>query len=334
MKSGPFIGSVAAHVLKTLVYQWVVFAANMLKRFAKAFKGYCRYLKLPHPDQDHAGQQCGTITAPAFHRPDPCIYSQAYLLSLGLPVTWDNPDIVLKRNGVVATETELLPNTEYEIDATIWNNSYEAPVIGLKVIFSYLSFGIATTSTYMGTTFINLGVKGGPNHPALATMLWTTPATPGHYCIQVTLVWIDDANPNNNLGQNNTDVVAAHSPAVFHFQLRNDTKTSNTYTFQVDTYSIPDLPDCGGPVPVDNREPFVQRLRRIQSIHNRANYPIPAGWTFVITPAPVALAPNDEVDVAVSVEPPATFTGKLPFNVNAVYDGKYAGGVSLFVTKA
>ena len=32
--------------------------------------------------------------------------------------------------GLPTVETELLPNTEYEVRATIWNNSYEAPVVG------------------------------------------------------------------------------------------------------------------------------------------------------------------------------------------------------------
>jgi hypothetical protein len=51
-----------------------------------------------------------------------------------------------------------------------------------------------------------MGVKGGTNHPALARMVWKTPPVPGHYCIQVVLKWIDDVNPENNLGQNNVDM--------------------------------------------------------------------------------------------------------------------------------
>jgi hypothetical protein len=56
-------------------------------------------------------------------------------------------------------------------------------------------------------------------------------------------LWADDANPNNNLGQNNVDVVAAHSPAEFTFSLRNNTDTTQEYTFQVDTYAIPSQPN-------------------------------------------------------------------------------------------
>jgi hypothetical protein len=58
------------------------------------------------------------------------------------------------------------------------------------------------------------------------------------------------------------------------------------------------------------------------------------GWSIVITPAEVSLNPTDEVDIAVALTPPAGFTGTQPFNVNAMYGGKYAGGVSLVVTAA
>lgn len=333
MKTLRFIAKVLLHLLKTLSFQWAVDGFDIVKRFVKALKGFCAYMKLPHAVQDQSGN-CQTINNPAFHRPDPCIYSQAYLLMLGLPVTWQNPDISLKRGGVVVSDTTLLPNTQYEVDATIWNNSYEAPAIGLRVDFSYLSFGIATTSTPIGTTFVNLGVKGGANYPALATMLWTTPPVPGHYCLQVKLTWIDDANPYNNLGQNNVEVVPAQSPAHFSFRLRNDTKKTNSYSFQVDTYSIPAVKTCVGTVTAKNRETFAERLRRIKVVHNRANFPVPPGWTVEITPAEVSLLPDEETEIDVSITPPDTFTGKLPFNVNAVYGETYAGGVSLFVTKS
>jgi hypothetical protein len=75
------------------------------------------------------------------------IYSQKYLLSLGLAVTWDNPDLALLKNGVQVSEGEPLPNTEYKIQATIRNNSYNAPIVGLNVDFSFLRFGVTTIST-------------------------------------------------------------------------------------------------------------------------------------------------------------------------------------------
>jgi hypothetical protein len=327
-----FILQVLVQFLKILAYQWVLDAIGIVKRFCAAVKAFWAVQKLPHPVKEELDRDCEIIDNPAFHRPDPCIYSQQYLLKLGLPVTWDNPDIVLRKGGVIVAENDLDPDTEYEIDATVWNNSYEAPVVGLKVVFAFLSFGIATTTNPIGQTFVDLGVKGGPNHPALARVLWKTPPVPGHYCIQVTLVWIDDANPENNMGQNNVDVAAPHSPATFSFRLRNDAGKPNAYRFEVDTYSIPELDPCKPTIAPEDRGTRAERLRRIKIKHNKANFPVPTGWTVAITPPEVSLNPGDEIDVAVAITPPAGFTGIQPFNVNAVHDGRYAGGVSLVVT--
>lgn len=333
MNTIKFILQVLVRVLKTLAYAWVLNLIHILSRFCKGVKAFCAYEKLPHAKQEAAGNQCSTFTNPAFHRPDPCIYSQQYLLKLGLPVTWDNPDISLLLNGTVVPEHSLLPDTVYEIDATIWNNSYDAPAVGLRVEFAYLSFGTATQVNPIGVTYVDLGVKGGPNCPALARMLWKTPAVPGHYCIQVNLVWADDANPDNNLGQNNVDVVPVQSPANFVFRLRNDTKTTNDYVFQVDTYAIPSVPECAPAILASDRGTFAQRLSRIKAIHNRANFPIPPGWTVDIAPAGVSLAPDDEIDIAVTITPPSGFTNTTPFNVNVLYKDRYAGGVTLYVAK-
>jgi hypothetical protein len=329
-----FVLKVLLELLKTIAYGWVLIIIEFIKRLIQTIKQFCAYLKLPHADQTDLDDKCAHFDHPALHQPDPCIYSQQYLLSLGLPVTWDNPDISLLLNGVVVPETNLLPDTEYEIDATIWNNSFDAPVVGLRIEFSFLSFGASTVSNPIGATYVDLGVKSGPNCPALAKMLWRTPAIPGHYCIQVNILWADDANPGNNLGQNNVDVVAAHSPADFVFRLRNNTDTAQDYSFQVDTYAIPPQPDCADRITAADRGNFAQRLTRIKAVHNRANFPIPPGWTVGIVPPAVTLPSGDETDIHVTISPPAGFTGATPFNVNVVYKKRYAGGVTLYVTKA
>lgn len=254
-------------------------------------------------------------------------------MDLGLAVTWDNPDIVLLLNGVPVAESELLPSTEYEVRATIWNNSYEAPVVGLEVRFSFLSFGVATVVNPIGTTTVNLGVKGGPNHPAQATMLWTTPPTPGHYCLQVDFDWIDDLIPENNFGQNNLNVAEAASPATFDFKLRNTTGETNRFRFEVDTYTLPELPECPPAPVVRRRKSRGERVRQIRATNNRADNPVPPGWDVEITPPEVTLANNDEVDIGVAFTPPDQFHGEQQFNVNAVYDSSFAGGVSLVVSK-
>jgi len=329
-----FLLKVLLHVLRTLAYGWVLDLADIVKRLLEALKKLIAYLKLPHADRDEAHKGCDTIDNPAMHRPDPCIYSQEYLLKLGLPVTWDNPDIVIRKGGVPVPENALEPDTDYVIEATIWNNSYEAPAVGLSVGFSFLTFGVATVATAIGGTSVNLGVKGGVNHPALAHMPWRTPPTPGHYCLQVKLDWPDDVNPGNNVGQNNLDVVTPQSPAVFHFTLRNNIGKQDWFAFEVDTYTIPTLPECPTQIGPDDRGPFPERLRRIKARHDKSLFPVPAGWIVTITPPQVSLVPDAEVDITVSITPPAAFAGTKQFNVNANHGAGYAGGVSLIVSTA
>jgi len=105
--------------------------------------------------------RCIPIKHASFKKPDPLIYDQYYLMSLGLAVTWQNPDIQILQGGVPVTSAyDLQPNTPYIIRATIWNGSTEGVCVGMPVKFSYLSFGVGTISHPIGTTAVNLGAKG------------------------------------------------------------------------------------------------------------------------------------------------------------------------------
>lgn len=328
----PFILRTLLELLKAVAYKWLLAFLHIFQQLIRLLLLWWRQRKLPHDATNATNTGCGPIDHPSFHRPDPLIYSQKYLLELGLAVTWDNPDIIVLRNGVPVPEWELLPNTLYEIDATIWNNSYEAPVVGMPVDFAFLSFGAGATLTPIGRTYVNVGVKGGANHPAHARMAWTTPPA-GHYCIQVSFQWNGDLNPRNNLGQNNVDVVAAQSPAVTAFRLRNPFRRTERLQFLIDTYTLPDPPDCAPP---PDRTPTVeQRWDAVKRRHDRAAFPVPPGWTIAFTPDHAVLPPGGELDVTVSLDPPAGFTGRQPFNVHAVASGgRCAGGVTLVVEKA
>jgi hypothetical protein len=332
MKLLRFLLKITLEALKSVTYKWILSLFHIFERILQALKEFCARRKVPHFDKTATNKGCGVIHHTSFHRPDPLIYSQKYLLSLGLAVTWDNPDVSLLKNGLVVSKTDLLPNTEYEIRATIWNNSYDAPVVGLVVGFSYLSFGVGTTEHPIGTKVINLGVKGGVNHPAYASILWTTPVVAGHYCILVDLQCADDLNPNNNLGQNNVDVVAAHSAAKLTFQLKNNTDLRRVYRFAADTYTLPMLKDCGAKISM--RRDNDKKWKEIQSLHNRNNYQVPPDWTVAMTPPEVTLIPGEEVEIEVHITPPDAFTGRKAFNVHAIMDnGKYAGGVTAYVSK-
>jgi hypothetical protein len=288
----------------------------------------CRRCRLPTRERRRSPDPCVPINEPAYKRPDPLIYDQYYLMSLGFAVTWDNPDIQLYRNGAPVASSALDPDTDYEIVARVWNGSTEAPVIGLPVHFSYLSFGVQTVSTPIASTVVDLGVPGGPNHPAFASVKWHTPASPGHYCIQARLDWLDDANPANNLGQENTNVGKTHSPAEFAFDLRNPTGERLQYRFETDAYCVPVLPPCK-----EVRDPETRR-REAMARHNRNSYPLPQGWGVVFSPVTPVLAPGAVQSIAVSVTAPPGFHGTQAINVHAFNRYGLAGGVTLYVEGA
>lgn|SRR5271169_4233013 len=307
--------------LKTLLYGWTVALVELWRLLCHLLKQWCgRRHKRKVPSR----HRCIPINNPAFVRPDPMIYDQYYLTSLGLAVTWDNPDIQLYLNGTPVSSSLLLQGTTYEVVAQIWNNSTDAPVVGMPVAFSFLEFGVGTTSVPIGATQIDLGVKGGPNCPAYASMLWTTPTTPGHYCIQVLLQPADDTNTQNNLGQENTNVGTAHSPAVFTFTLRNDTDRPQTYNFAVDAY-VPGTPDpCGATNSAKDRAARVAR-------HRRGVQPVPPGWQITMVPETPTLDPDQSAVITITAAPPAGFTGNQVLNVNAFHPAGIAGGVTLTV---
>jgi hypothetical protein len=132
----------------------------------------------PHRFAAYKTDNCQHVPAHIYKRPDPMIYSQQYLMSKGLAVTWDNPDIHLELGGVPVDSHDLKPNTTYDVIARIWNNSLDAVVVNMPVEFSYLSFGIGTTKTHIETTAVDVGVKGAPGCPAFARVPWTTPTWP------------------------------------------------------------------------------------------------------------------------------------------------------------
>jgi hypothetical protein len=312
------VWSFLVFLARLLAYGWILALIHLARRVCELLRKLAK--RPPGRSRKVSPYLCNPISEQAFRRPDPLIYSQAQLMALGLAVTWDNPDIVLQRNGADVPSSQLQPDTEYDVVARIWNGSTDAPVAALPVRFSYLSFGIGVESHPIGKAVVSLGVKGGPNHPASARMRWRTPAVGGHYCLQVLLEPVDDVNYANNLGQENTQVAVAHSPAEFAFQLRNAGTRQETFRFEVDAYAIPEPPPCPRP--------------RDAPSHDRRDYPVPAGWTVVLDPSQPQLAPDAETTVHVKATPPDAFHGRQPLNVNAFDSTGFAGGVSLYVERA
>jgi hypothetical protein len=285
-----------------------------------------RACRKPRPaGGDHETQK---VPSHIYRRPDPLIYDQYYLSSLGLAYTWDNPDIKLERAdapGVHVDAHTLEPGAEYNLIARVWNGSKYAPAPNLPVRFHYLSFGAGTVTHFIGETHVNLPALGAPGCPAFATVPWTTPSQAGHYCVQVELIWNDDQNPNNNLGQLNTDVKALNSPrAEFTFAVRNPGRRRQKIRLGVDSYTIPPVEPCRKEDDADARR------RRARQRHDPERYPVPQGWTVNVDPVEITLAPDEEVQATVEVIAPNGFSGRQAFNVSARENAELRGGVTLY----
>jgi hypothetical protein len=329
------LGAFLLAILRALLFGWLPALLELLRAGWRRLRACLDRGRLPGRLKKTATSRCIKISDPAFKRPDPTIYDQYYLMSQGVAVTWDNPDIHVEQGGLTVPAHALQPDTLYDVVARIWNNSTEAPVVGLPVDFSYLSFGIGTQSHPIGQTAVDLGVKGGPHHPAFAKVPWRTPPAAGHYCVQVSFSWLDDLNPNNNLGQTNTNVVAAHSPAEIAFELRNDGRSRRRFRFEADGYAIPPPPPCAERRPAPPA-PAGARLApgtvtAVPERHRRQGVALPDGWTITFTPPEPTLAPGEQITVRASVDPPAAFHGRQPINVHA-FDAKgLAGGITAYV---
>ena len=264
-----------------------------------------------------------------YKRPDPMIYDQYYLMSKGLAITWDNPDIQLFDGLTPVSSSNVGTNKTYNITARIWNGSVDAPAVNMLVRFYYLSFGIGTIKHYIGETFVDVPVKGAAGLPATAEHTWTTPSTAGHYCVQVELLWPDDANPDNNLGQENINVQKFSSPATFQFTLRNDSRFRRRYELRADGYERPRRVPC--PDRALNAPPRGNIEADPFARHRLHNHPVPPGWQVEFQPAQIiVLGGEEEQVVTVIVTPPAGFVGRQPINVNAFADNDLVGGVTLY----
>jgi hypothetical protein len=312
-------------LLMGLIIGWL---RTLIAALNRVWLRYCYRKSLKKTPTSH----CQIIPPHIYKRPDPLIYDQYYLMAQGIAVTWDNPDIELRRNGVPVPSSHIEPDSDYEIVARIWNGSNDAPAVGLPVDFSYLDFGIGTIRRPIVRTTVDLPVRGAPGHPAFAAVPWHTPAAPGHYCVVVELLWADDANPRNNLGQENLTVVALNSRhGRIQVPVRNPSRFPRHLRMEADSYFIPPLPLC--PPPRPNHE---QRLgpdveRQVLIRHDRTLFPIDPPWTVELEPPELDLRPDERQEITVNVAAPDDFRGSRPININALDGDALVGGVTLIV---
>lgn len=320
----------------------------IFKALADFFRSLCRACRLRRLPRERGGC-CVDVPASVYRRPDPLIYSQPFLMAQGLAVTWDNPDIQLFDGDKAVASSSLAPDRDYTVRVQVWNNSYDAPAAGLGVSLLFLTFGIGTTSTFVDQQLIDLGVKGSSQCPAFADFLWHTPQAEGHYCLQARLDWPDDANPDNNMGQENTDVRKLQSPATFSFPVGNQAGITRRFRLAADFYRLPKLRPCPedktfAPTrpPKDQSRLDESRARWDEALkeQGKSSAPVPDDWTVTIEPSDFTLKTNETMVVKVTAEPKFSgFKGTEAINVNAYAlsagegkgEGEFVGGVTLYV---
>ena len=318
---------------------------HIFRNLKRMCESLCRWVCKPRSHHDRGGC-CVDVPITEYKRPDPLLYSQVFLMKQGLSVTWDNPDVQLFDAGFPVSSSQLEADHDYEVVVRVWNNSYEAPAANLPVYLSFLDFGVGTTPIAIGKSYVDLGVKASPHCPAFAKFNWHTPAAEGHYCLQALLDWPDDANPDNNVGQENTNVGKLQSPANFTFAVRNRAGVTRRYLLEIDMYRLPQLEPCPQE-PVPNIR-GVQGMTRLQESRVRwakaltsqgyGSFPVSGSWQVTIDPKSFTLTPNQQIQVNVEIEYLAgTFTGQQAFNINAFAtsphtDRELVGGVTLIVT--
>ena len=164
-----------------------------------------------HHDEDYDRDGCFEPPPDVTRRPDPCLYSQTFLMAQGIAVTWDNPDIVVANLDGTPAALPLDADREYLVRGTIHNASFD-PALGVAVRCFVRSWGVdfddrvpveVDGGGQPATRIVHIGAWGS----ALAVFRWRTPnVAQGHYCLTVECYHPTDREPANNVGQENTDV--------------------------------------------------------------------------------------------------------------------------------
>ena len=169
----------------------------------------------------------------------------------------------------------------------------------------YIDFGIGGAPNLIGVKSVDLPVKGANGHPAFARIPWKTPSTPGHYCIRVQLTWSNDANPLNNLGQENTDVKPLNSPhALFAIPVRNDGRAARTVRIEADFYERPAAVPCQekpARQPALSMQEIAVNRRAALARHGREHFGVPADWRVEVQPGQLRSTPvKKEMSLSIS----------------------------------
>jgi hypothetical protein len=201
---------------------------------------------------------CPPLPEAVVRRPDPCLYSQSYLQAQGLPVTWNNPDIWLAPasdpNAVEPDSYHLEADTDYIVSVRVHNAATDLALgVQVRMLFRHWSINAPDFVPVQRDTSGNEVFRHVDVDPMGATVTqfhWRTPAVPPgeavrHYCLQARLWHPMDVNPDNNVGQENTNVYAANPGHVapgeivrVEIPLHNPTRVAQRFRFEPSLYEI------------------------------------------------------------------------------------------------
>ncbi len=231
-----------------LAQSLVALVSNLFRLLWAWLAWLLRLLRRRRDDEGYEKIDCFEIPPDVNRRPDPCLYSQTFLAAQGIAVTWDNPDIrITTPTGDPAPSPVLEANTDYLVVGTIHNASFDA-AIGVSVRCFVRPWGF----DFSQRTPVEVDAAGdpaervvhiGPWGQALATFTWRTPnVAEGHYCLTVECAHPADREPNNNVGQENTDVRRSAAAAAQRFTVPffNRRERVREFIIRADEYQIPE----------------------------------------------------------------------------------------------
>ena len=256
-----------AAALWRLIVMLLLLLLLILRMVAEFLEWVCKK-KPERPPPKH----CCEVPPHIDRKPDPCLYSQFYLMAQGLSVTWDNPDIWLTLpDGTPVESHALQPATKYLVHARIHNASFD-PALGTAVRCLYRPYSFNSPDRVPIEVLPDDRARGGTSHCAVAErgcrvpMDYTADSQPALVptgeCSHPA-----DKNPNNNLGQENTQVLggASGSPLQTGARLFNPTDRTMRARVTVDQYAVPADEVA---LKLDTRIRHLRRNRPLDSVRN------------------------------------------------------------------
>ena len=137
-----------------------------------------------YPDEEE--DPCGRLPEAIVRRPDPAIYCQRLLLSQGLPVTWNNPDIWVARadnpGDIEPDSYHLVEDTDYIVSVRA-NNAGTDAAVGVRVRLNYRQWSfnspdLTPVETDTAGNEVVRFVHVAPMSSEIATFKWHTPSVP------------------------------------------------------------------------------------------------------------------------------------------------------------